>query len=609
MKAKLLEDQQKNSSIMNHSSQNISEFESPPIKKLAAQRADTNKIPNNLNNSSLKEDIISNNKILNINNNNINNNNNNNSIQINNNRSLNSMQHSSINKSSKAESLYSKKIDAAYAAKALLQAKCHSAEIADREERKNINLFEIDPSLSFYDSSKKKYTLKIKPEFAIKAFKRSAADVKMDNPEFLRPPRTLFNTVKYICDNIIDIDESQAQIKSNLFPKYFQYPNEPYSFKDICLFAEDRFRAIRQDFIILAPKASLECIQAHEIIARFLILSMNQCLDFKAFSGSQSLFKLLIQQLNATLTSLREFYAYNDRNLCDERNVRVLNANKAEFIAYSVMLSITDNFDLVSMMNLVTEDIRASPFIKLAEQIVRKVLSRDFIGFFKIFKNANSLQQRNEQHFDYFATCIMSLYLKDMRKSALDVISAKVEKKIFNYCSSIKYVLDLLCFENFKEFFDFLNWYGIKFPAEIREYLRYLKKIEAVEENNMHENFSETSSQKLSNCGSEGKNEINNLNNGFSYYNNTKDHNNHRNMPECYLDVETFMEIKEIFDKYDNKEFFCGEGKGAKSRFVYMEFYAETAIKDEADLFRVTNKRFIERKRSNVSRKEILVEK
>lgn len=582
MKAKLLQDKQKTLSNQNQSSQNTSELESPPIKKLSQNLISDNtkkQLNNFINQNEFKIKQLP--------------------INTHSNQIINSNQ--SIDLSKQEQESFMR--NTLYSKKALLNTKCNQAEIADREERKNINVFEIDPNQSYYDQSKKKFHLKIKPEYAIKAFKRSAADVKMDNPENLRPPNVLFKTVKYLCDNIVDIDNPQLQFKSNLTNKYFQYPDEPYSFKDICLFAEDRFRAIRQDFIILAPKASLECIQSHEIIARFLILSLNQCLDFKAFSGSQSLFKLLIQQLNATLTSLREFYSFNDRNISDKNSINLLNNNKAEFIAYGIMLSITDNFDLVSMLNLVTDDIKSSPLIKIAEQIVRKVLSRDFIGFFKILKTKKFFGEEHK-NFDYLASCIMSLYLKDMRKSAFDVISAKVEKKVFNYTTNIKYFLDLLAFENFKEFFDFLNWYGIKFPVEIKEYLKYLKKVEANEDNKINDNFSESSSRKLSNFGSEGNNEIGNFNNGFSYFKNNDKGNNF-----CNLDDEVFEEIKDIFDNYDNKDYFIGEGKGAKSRFAYIEFYAETSIKDESDLFRVTNKRFIEMKREHMSRKEILIEK
>jgi len=494
--------------------------------------------------------------------------------------------------------------------KALLFSKCHPSEILDREERKNINIFEIDPKSSLFDSNSKKQIIKINPEYAIKAFKRSAADVKMDNPEFLRPPKVLFSTVKYLIDNIIDIDSEASQMQNNLNCKYFQYPNEPFTFKDICLFAEDRFRAIRQDFIILAPKASLECIQSHEINARFLILSLNECLDYKAFSGSQGLFKLIIQQLNATLTSLREFYEYVEKKFCDNRIIAIINANKDEFISYSLLLSVTDNFDLVSMINLITQDIKDSTLIKHTVKIVRCIISRDFLTFFKILKNQRNFN--NHSNFDYLITCIMTLYLKDMRKVALDSFSCKVEKKVFNYMNNIKYILDLLAFEDFKEFYDFLNWYGIKFPIEIRKYIDFLKKIETLKENPQEKLGSVILSEKQSNIGSEENIDLNIQNNNENHeFISNGIRNNKNNDISLNVDIneQTLEEIKSIFENYDNPEFFYSDEKGELSRFFYMEFYVESNRKDESNLFRVTNKRFVEKKKNKLTRKEILIEK
>jgi len=520
----------------------------------------------------------------------------------------------------------SKSFEASQKQKAFLMEKCHPIEISDREERKNINLFEIDPKNSYYDKDKNRYFLKINPLYAVKAYTRSAADVKMDNPEFLRPPRILFDTVKYLIDNIVDIDNQSNQIINNLIDpksnrmelnkyknkicnegsnedqitnsklnnKYFQYPNEKYTFKDICLFVEDRFRAIRQDYIILATKFSVECIQSHEIIARFLILSLNECLDYKAFSGSQGLFKLLIQQLNATLTSLREFYFFVEKNFSDEKVLQILNKNKDEFISYSILLSVTSNFDLVSMMNMISNDIKNSPLIKYVFKIVRCILSRDVICFFKLLKNNKTFSKDKNItniNFDYLITCIMSLYLKDMRKAAFDFISSKQERKSFNYLNNIKYILDLLAFENFKEFYDFLNWYGIKFPDEIREYIKFLN----INELNAENNFSRKS---RSISGGEGSIESDCVSTDQKYDN-----------LGVRLENETFEEIKNIFDNYDNKDFFFGNGGGANSRFVNMEFYMESYTKDESDLYRITNKRFIEEKKNKRTRKEILIEK
>lgn len=480
----------------------------------------------------------------------------------------------------KDEFIYSNYEKDSFTGKADLLRKCSHKEILDREEQKNINIFEIDPELSYFDPTMKRYILKIKPEYAIKAYTRSAADVKMDNPENLRPPSVLFETVKYLIENIIDIDKSPKKQKN-----YFKYDNTSYTFKDICLFAEDRFRAIRQDFIILDSKSSLECIQSHEIIARFLILSLNECLDYPAFSGIQNLFKLLVQQVNATLTSLREFYSYAEKNIKSEETLKILTKNKSEFLSYSILLSIQHKFDLVSMMKIITDDIKESPFIKHTLKIVRAILSGESISFFKLLKKNNfeNFEEEKFKHFDYLITCVSSLYLKDMRKIGIDYIATRSENKVYNYKNNIKYILDLFAFENFKEFFDFLNWYGIKFPQEIRSYLKNLKKEK----------------EKSENIFDEEGDDISKDNDELS--------DNMYSKPNFgNFDDPIYEEIKFIFNCYDNNEKLKENLNG--SEFFEMEFFIETPIKEESELFRVTNNRFIERKKENFLRKEILIQ-
>lgn len=487
---------------------------------------------------------------------------------------------------------------------------CHEKEIYDRQDQKNINIFEIDPEKSYHDEKTNRYVIKIKPEYAVKAYTRSAADVKMDNPEFLRPPAVLFQTVKYLIDNIVDIDR---QSQSDYYPyqrgyernKYFQYENENYTFKDICLFAEDRFRAIRQDFIILNQKASIECIQSHEIIARFLILSLNECLDYKAFSGSQSLFLLLIQQLNATLTSLREFYSYVEKKFAETSNkefVHLLTTNKAEFIAYSILLSINQKLDLVSMMGLITQDIRDSPLIKHTIKIVRAILSGEFLTFFKILKIQQKFKSKN---FDYLITCLMSLYLKEIRKAAFDVISCKVAKKVTNYTKSIKYISDALAFENFKEFFDYLNWYGIRIPQEIREYLKILK---GEEKEDYKPKLNKINSDAVSLASEKDNSEAENMAEIIDDAYSSNSNNLGKNLNENKLDDKALNELTKIFENYDDTNAFKIL-EVALERFTVLEYFAEIPNKGEADLFKVTNKRFIEAKKHNCLRKEILLEK
>jgi len=218
---------------------------------------------------------------------------------------------------------------------------CSEKEMMEREEQNNLNMFEVDPSIS-----KDYLNKKIKKAFAVKAYARSAAEKIMDNPDNIRPPEILTKTLNYLMNEIIDIDKNEE-----ISDRHFKLKvGDKYTFSDITFFVEDRFRSIRQDYTILDLKGNKDCIICHEKIARFLILCLNEGLDYEAFVGLQSLFKLFYQQLNATLTSLREYYEYVEQNSTAE-NTLYESENIGEFLAYSIILSFNENFDLISMLN------------------------------------------------------------------------------------------------------------------------------------------------------------------------------------------------------------------------------------------------------------------
>ena len=70
-----------------------------------------------------------------------------------------------------------------------------------------------------------------------------------------------------------------------------------------------------------------------------------------------------------------------------------------------------------------------------------------------------------------------------------------------------------------------------------------------------------------------------------------------------------FEEIRFIFNNYDNKDLLKEDFiANFDSKYMYMEFLIETPIKEESELFRVTNKRFIERKRNGFTRRDLLIQ-
>lgn len=327
--------------------------------------------------------------------------------------------------------------------RAKLLLKCSLKEAKSREEQNVLNIFEIDPNKSYFDEDLNRWVLKVNEQFAVKAFSRPAADIIKNNPEDIRPPYILSQTVNYILNEIIDIDKIKTE-------KYFRYNDIEITFNDICLFAEDRFRAIRQDFIILGLKGNKDCILVHEKIARFLILSLNECLDYPAFSGSQGLIKLLFKQLNTTLTSLRDFYEYVQNNSTDPNNY--VSPNQQEFYAYSILLSISETHDLISLLNKIPEELKETQQIKTARRIVRAILSKEYLEFFKLLKKA-----------DILTACIMGINLKDLRLVAINQISKNplTKNKESIYKTTLSKFSDMLLFENTDECLNFLIYAGV----------------------------------------------------------------------------------------------------------------------------------------------------
>ena len=235
--------------------------------------------------------------------------------------------------------------------KAKLLTMCSEKEMNEREEQNNLNLFEVDLSITRDYLNKK-----IKPSFAVKAYARSAAEKVMDNPDNIRPPEVLTKTLNYLLNEIVDIDKDNV-----IADKHYKYKvGDKYTFTDITFFVEDRFRSIRQDYTILDLKGNKDSIICHEKIARFLILCLNEGLDYEAFVGLQSLFKLFYQQLNATLTSLRFDYEHVEQNCGDTNQNLYESPNIGEFVAYSIILSFNENFDLISMLNRIPKQAKHS---------------------------------------------------------------------------------------------------------------------------------------------------------------------------------------------------------------------------------------------------------
>lgn len=98
-------------------------------------------------------------------------------------------------------------------------------------------------------------------ERAVKAYKRSAADIKLDDPLTIRPLEIIELVLDYLLDVIADADIIYKG-RANIFAA------EPAK-KDLFVFIFDRTRAIRQELTIIHEPKSRITIQVLEKIARF----------------------------------------------------------------------------------------------------------------------------------------------------------------------------------------------------------------------------------------------------------------------------------------------------------------------------------------------------
>lgn len=351
----------------------------------------------------------------------------------------------------------SQKIKETLRKKACLTSKCSIKEINQREEQNNLSVFEIDKHQSKQDQSTGRFFLKANSDYCIKAYVRSAADTKMNHPENIRTMKTLLETLSYILDYVIDADEGE------LMRRYFKFEYDN-TFNDISKFIEDRFRAIRQDLTILEYKGTKEDIKCNLIIARFLVMCLNQCLSYEEFTGNQGLYKLFKDQLNKCLGSLREsleevYIQYN--NDIDMITSQLLELNEvSEVYFYSILLNIDQGLDVNSILNKIPKGIinSKSTSIRNAIDCIMYYNSKDYYKYFSLIKT---------QKVKYLEACIMSIHFSYFRKFAFDSLSenGNLKGKTVQQGNvvriEVKDLIETMLFEEEEEVYEYIKWYGV----------------------------------------------------------------------------------------------------------------------------------------------------
>ena len=136
---------------------------------------------------------------------------------------------------------------------------------------------------------------------AVKRFRRSAADYKLDVPEWVRPPDVLERVCGYLEEWVQERDRQGTD------PRFGQAPAS----LDVYQFIWDRTRMVRKDFILqnyvgTGGKCDARAVRCHERIARWHAMCEHQLSHIPDFVKMQS--QQNIAELGQTMKTLNQFY-------------------------------------------------------------------------------------------------------------------------------------------------------------------------------------------------------------------------------------------------------------------------------------------------------------
>jgi len=174
---------------------------------------------------------------------------------------------------------------------------CPDHELRQREQEGDIQLLEIPQPGTIHPQD---WNLR---QTAVKRFRRSAADYKLDIPEWVRPPDVLERTCSYLEEWVMERDRQGPD------PRFTQAPSPPPL--DVYQFIWDRTRMIRKDFILQnfvgsGGQCDARAVRCHERIARWHAMCEHQLSHIPDFVRMQS--QQNIAELGQAMKTLNQFY-------------------------------------------------------------------------------------------------------------------------------------------------------------------------------------------------------------------------------------------------------------------------------------------------------------
>lgn len=173
---------------------------------------------------------------------------------------------------------------------------CPDDELIRRELESDIQLLEYPDPGGIHPPS---WTLR---HTAVKRFRRSAADFKLDIPNLVRPPRVLERVCAYLEEWIMERDRQGSDVR---------FSSQSPSSLDVYQFIWDRTRMVRKDFTLqnyigTGGKCSGSAVRCHERIARWHALCEHQLSHIPEFVTAQSQQNII--ELGQTMKTLNGYY-------------------------------------------------------------------------------------------------------------------------------------------------------------------------------------------------------------------------------------------------------------------------------------------------------------
>ncbi|KAL7436005.1 hypothetical protein ACHAXM_004960 [Skeletonema potamos] len=382
---------------------------------------------------------------------------------------------------------------------------CPDEELIRREREGDIQLLEITDPGGLHPAH---WTLR---DTAVKRFRRSAADFKLDIPELVRPPEVLERVCGYLEEWVMERDRqgpdkrwAQAATTTSDTPPPL----------DVYQFIWDRTRMIRKDFILqnyigTGGKCDARAVRCHERIARWHAMCEHQLSHIPEFVKHQS--QQNIAELGQTMKTLNLFYddslgrclvetessSGSDSQGCvsdivmgksptdfdgsplsndaqsSDVSKRIIGSNgvrsssrgtaEPEMRGLYILLTMNNEGGMEVLKysgRLCTQkpDIFYSKPVQLALTIFQAKKDHNYAKFFRLLRCPST---------PYLFSCIMFKYVENMRKETLMMMSRvygakhKTTGEAFYDSYPLERLVNLLCYEDESEAKEACRHYGI----------------------------------------------------------------------------------------------------------------------------------------------------